>query len=174
MEAYTAAVADGMRTWSERLERTDWQSRVAAVQDDARQAEDAPGRPPLFPQFGYGASRSLTELTEEILGALSAVRAQVDAPAPTGVGRDGSGSVSLTISRGGLQACTVQAAWAARQSADGLARALNEALRAAHADLAERYRQQQPPARVDELLNEALAALNNMRADMDTLRRDNR
>jgi hypothetical protein len=80
--------------------------------------------------------RSLESLAEEVLCALSRV-GELAAEAPilaTGQGSAG-GAVVLTLSRMGLQSCTIDPAWAAGQSAATVTAALGTALAAARADL---------------------------------------
>lgn len=142
--------------------RTETKIRAEAEIQTGRR-DSGPGEanspPPLAPL--HGQPRDPLILTEEILKALQTVRARATGPLATYVGRAGRGSLSLTLAAsGGLHGCTIEPAWAARQSAATLNAALREALRAARARWsADASTRRAEADLLDTLAGEALATL---------------
>jgi hypothetical protein len=171
VEAFTSAVVAGMRAWSEELERMPLLERVSTLSDDASD-KDAVSDAGLaaFPPSEV-AERDLGGVTEEVLSSLRAVRGQAGAEPGLATGRDGSGNVTVSLFRAGLQGCAINPGWAAQQSGDGLSRALTAAVRAAQAEL-ERLRSRDGSA--DRLAGEALAVLHRLQAGTDLPRSDGR
>jgi hypothetical protein len=164
LEAFTAAVANGMRAWSDTLDQTSWQARAAQL--DARSEfpertpppADGPGRTPSPLAASSSGARDASEVAEDVLRAAEQLRRQPAIQPQAGVGSDPSGNVSITLSRSGLEACEVRAGWASRQDGGALTSALAEALRTARSELDAQASPPSPDA-FDHLLGEALAAL---------------
>lgn len=142
LEAYTAAVADGMSTWSAALEQGGWQTQVDELRE--RDAAGPSSADPLpspavvaAPASSGVAPPDLGTLLEEAIGSLQASRARAAEPAvaPLAAGKGGGGRVTVELTSTGLQACVIDASWATNQEADTLVSAISGALRAARADL---------------------------------------
>ncbi|MEU6206088.1 hypothetical protein ABZ814_21200 [Micromonospora musae] len=155
--AFQEAVAEATRAWSESFDFDAWRSRAEAARAEARDG----GAPPLhLEQVQSGGSTDPSALTEEVLRALKTARDQAAAPLITSTGRGGDRAVSITLALGGLQACTIDSRWAARQGASALNAALAEALEEARFAMEEQAAQRRTEAQsVDDLTREALATL---------------
>lgn len=170
LEAFTAAVAEAMQAWSRALEQTSWRSRAAEPEAQAVHHGNEADRTSLPTVVGFAANRDPQEIAEDVLRASDRLRTQASGEVPVGVGADQSGNVSITLSRAGLQACSVQAAWASRQGGSALTAALSNALRTARTELDARAGQSAPDG-FNQLVGEALAALQSI---AETTRRHTR
>lgn len=161
-EAFTAAVAAGMQTWSQALDRASWPSRVAEFEARAGQSDagSSPASPPPSAEASSGG-RDSQEVAEEVLRASAQVRKQSSDAARTATGTDQSGNVTITLSPAGLQACSIAAAWASRQEGGVLTTALNLALRQAR-DQLDATVGQPAAGSLQDLAAEALAALERL------------
>lgn len=171
MEAFTVAVANGMRAWSEAMDRTSWLSRVEALEAPTDKPISARGpavSPPAVTSFS--GSRAPQDVAEDVLRAADRFRRQATSETPVGVGVDNSGNVSITLSRSGLEQCTVQTAWALRQDNRALTSALETALHAARSELDAQASRPSPDA-FNDLLGEALAVLQRTAATTGRVRR---
>ncbi|WP_314173888.1 hypothetical protein [Streptomyces winkii] len=133
MEAAEAAASELMSAWSSGLFESDWEARAARL--DGRDEPSAASTDEGGPEPRYVFARSVDEIAEE---AISALDRAIDAPAlpdPRVTGADRSRRISLTLGGGTFQGCTVDAAWAGKQSAIGLNTAFEEALEDARAAL---------------------------------------
>ncbi|MEV6371103.1 hypothetical protein AB0L86_29865 [Micromonospora musae] len=155
--AFQEAVAEATRVWSESFDFDAWRSRAEAARTEARDG----GAPPLHLEQVQpsGGSPDPSALTEEVLRALKTARDQAAAPM-TSIGRGGDRAVSITLAPGGLQACTIDSRWAARQGASVLNAALAEALEEARFAMEEQAARRRTEAQgVNDLTREALATL---------------
>jgi len=161
LDAFTAAVAEAMRAWSETLEEASWQSRVDDL--EGSQARHLHERDPGFPPSaatGSSGNRDPQEIAEDALRAAERLRTQLTTKPAVGVGADRSGNVSITLSQSGLRECQVRTArWASWQDGRSLTVALETALRAARSELDAQRALQPTPGSFNQLLGEALAAL---------------
>ncbi|MEJ3742796.1 hypothetical protein WEI85_05860 [Actinomycetes bacterium KLBMP 9797] len=160
LDASAAAVTAGMQAWSHALDQMRWASRVAEF--EARSEPARAGHEPSFPPpdtVGSGAAREPHEVAEDVLRAAEQLRRSTAAgAAAAGTGTDQSGNVAITLTHAGLQACSIQAAWASRQDGNALAAALNLALRTARAQLDAHAKQPEPDA-FSHLADQALSTL---------------
>jgi hypothetical protein len=164
LAAFNAAVAEGMRAWAQVLEGTSWRSRLAEFEAGVSQRSDADAGMLIPHSAESTGARDLHEIAEEALRQSASLRRQHRGQATLAVGSDGSGNASITLSRSGLQACSVRAAWASRHDGSTLTAALNDALRAARAELPV----QSTPVDLTDLLGDALTALRRIRPDTTT------
>ncbi|MFF5056711.1 hypothetical protein ACFY1S_26370 [Micromonospora sp. NPDC000663] len=159
---YGEVAAQAMQAWSESFDLDAWRSRAEAARADGQ--EDA-GLPPLAQAPAFGSPRDLLTLTEEALKALKATRDQAAAPPVTATGWDGERAVSITLTPGGLQGCTINPRWALRHGASAINAALREALREARAAIEEHAARRRAQAQgLDDLAREALATLARFQA----------
>jgi hypothetical protein len=154
---YGEVAAQAMQAWSASFDLDAWRSRAEAVRAGGQ--EDA-GLSPLAPAPAFGGPRDLLTLTEEALEALKATRDQAAAPSVAATGWDGDRAVSITLTPGGLQGCTIDPRWAVRHGASAVNAALREALSQARAELEEHAARRRAQAQgLDDLAREALATL---------------
>ncbi|PYC73898.1 hypothetical protein C7C45_06070 [Micromonospora arborensis] len=154
---FQETAAQATQAWSESFDLDAWRSRAEAARAGEREGA---GLPPLQQARPFGSPRDPLTLTEEALKALKATRDQAAAPPVTVTGWDGDRAVSITLTPGGLQGCTINPRWALRQGASALNAALREALRAARAAIEEHAARRRAEAQgLDDLAREALATL---------------
>jgi hypothetical protein len=171
LDAFTAAVASCMRAWDEALDAMSWRSRIAGLEVQAEPSRDGDGQGMSSPMARvFEPVRDAAEVAEDALRAAGRLRKQATGEPPVGVGTDPSGKVSVTLSRAGLQACSVQTAWASRQDGRTLTTALTTALRKARTELDAQVKQRNPDS-FSRLVGEALGAL---RGIAESTRRDAR
>lgn len=157
LRLFREVAAQTMRAWSASFDLDAWRSRAEAAQ--AAEQENA-GLPPLAQAQAFGTPRDLLTLTEEALKALTATRGQAAAPPVTATGWDGDRAVSITLTPGGLQGCTINPRWATRSGTSALNAALREALGEARAAMEEYAARRRAEAQgLDDLAREALATL---------------
>jgi hypothetical protein len=77
----------------------------------------------------------------------------------TGTGTDTGQNLTVTLSQGGLVSVTASEYWLARQGGPALTGAFTEAIAAARVDLSRTLAEPGPSARLDQLLQDALAIL---------------
>ncbi|GLY01715.1 MULTISPECIES: hypothetical protein [Actinoplanes] len=150
MDAATDALRRGMQDWAYELDDRGWRGRLRDVEDERFHRE-----PIGQPRSPAGLARELGELTEDVIRALQTTRsADQEQSAEPVKGTGGGGHVAVVLGPAGLTACTVDAAWAERNSGDDITAALGRALRTAEAAV---------PAPLtrgpDDLLGTALATL---------------
>lgn len=167
VEAARVALAQRADAWSEQLDRSDWQTRVARLEQrlERNLRADDSGLPPAFQRLAGGQEpRPLTMLTEEMLKLFDRVDDfTVPERVPESAGRNRNRRISLTLAGGaGITGCEVDAAWAAGQSGNDLTAALREALDAALAEAAARPDPESPAAGVDGLIAETVALLDGL------------
>ncbi|WP_433126515.1 hypothetical protein ACQPWW_27475 [Micromonospora sp. CA-240977] len=149
--------AQAAQAWSEAFDLHVWRSRAEAARAGEQEGAELP---PLEQARPFGSPRDPLTLTEEALKALKATRDQAAAPPMTSTGWDGDRAVSITLTPGGLQGCTINPRWALRQGATALNAALREALREARAAMEEHAARRRAEAQgLDDLAREALATL---------------
>lgn len=165
--AFKSASDDRTEAWSRALERSGW------AEDPDRSQEDGEVPPPGNPldalpdayrrSIDEAAPRALAGLAEDVLGLFDKI-GEFTVPATvtaTGAGTNASQTVVIKLSKSGLEACTVDARWAAQQDGTRLTNGLNEALASARQSLSQVADAPAPTARLDQLLGEALALLHH-------------
>jgi DNA-binding protein YbaB len=151
VEANADAINSAMRAWSNELDASSWWTRRAGPEEDE-----------LAPSGGHastppaGVARDPSELTEEVLSALQAVRRQQPAAPADCEGSDPNRHVTVQLGQGGLLSCTIDPRWAARRDGDAITAAVSRALQAA---VAKRSATQAPTPDLDGLVGDALATL---------------
>lgn len=160
--AFQQAVAEASRAWSESL-NTHTMRSLTSLNRRGKAASEAPGRggeAAMVQAQPIGDPRDPLSLTEEVLSALKVTRDQAAEASPTLTGWDWDRAVSITLTPTGLQACTINPQWAAREGSAGINAALSEALRQARAGIEEcAARRKSTTQNLDELAQQALATL---------------
>ncbi|MGC4758814.1 hypothetical protein [Micromonospora trifolii] len=154
---FQEVAAQAAQAWSESFDLDAWRSRAEAAQAGEREGAELP---PLEQARPFGSPRDPLTLTEEALKALKATRDQAAAPPMTSTGWDSDRAVSIILTAGGLQGCTINPRWALRQGASVLNAALRQALGEARAAMEEHAARRRVEAQgLDDLAREALATL---------------
>jgi hypothetical protein len=165
VEACQAAAGQRMTSWSQALH-----NQHAARHQTEPAAEDDPLPAALRERINQVDPRPVDKVTEDVLAAFDRV-AEFAAASPLtrmATGTDTSGRITVTVSKAGLVSCTAGDAWVSQQTGSTLATALNEALSAARAALAEALAEPGPAGQLDDLLAEALAILQDPRRFTDS------
>ncbi|BCB74502.1 hypothetical protein GCM10022251_74240 [Phytohabitans flavus] len=100
VEAFAAAVANGMRAWSDSLAATSWHARAAELDAQGKfpaASNQVAFSPPAV--TGSAGRRDPQEVAEDVLRASERLRQQTAAQALVGVGTDVSRNVAVTLSR---------------------------------------------------------------------------
>ncbi|CCH31517.1 hypothetical protein BN6_42300 [Saccharothrix espanaensis DSM 44229] len=160
LEAFQAAVADRMETWTRSMAADGWQQRADRV-DAAATGRIPPALRAPVPEV---APRPLGEVVEDALKAFDDVDAFAGLPTSGGAtGADRSGKLTVTLSPTGLTSCTADERWVGAQSAASLMNALGEALAAARRGLADLPAPPASTGPLDRLFGEAMALLSDPR-----------
>jgi hypothetical protein len=151
-----------MAAWNDALEEGGWLSTVDGVRADLDRGGPGPAVAAPAPPSANGRPGRLDDVLNEVLTAFDQVDDVASRAAITAQGSGVSGyhKLALRLSRAGLVACEVDAAWAAQQSPQALVAAFDEALSRAKADLAAQVAAD-PARNLDEVLGEALGLLND-------------
>jgi hypothetical protein len=159
VEAFAAATEKRMAAWNTALEEGGWLSTVDDTRGDLDRGGRGPAAVPPAPPFN-GRPGGLDDLLNEVLTAFDHVDdvAATSAITAQGSGVSGYHKLAVRVSRAGLVACEVDAAWAAQQSAEVMIAAFAEAVGRAKADLAAQVAAD-PARNLDRVLGEALSLL---------------
>jgi hypothetical protein len=164
VEAFAAATEKRMAAWNAALEDGGWLSTVDGVRADLDRGGPGPSVAAPPPPPANGRPGRLDDVLNEVLTAFDNVHEVAGRSAITAQGSGVSGyhKLALRLSRAGLVACEVDAAWASQQSSDAMVAAFDEALSRAKADLAAQVAAD-PERSLDRVLGEALGLLNDPR-----------
>jgi hypothetical protein len=150
--AFTAATARRLADWSKLLETIG----EPGAGDDTRPVAPQPFQTPG--QSNGQPPREVGELLSELLDITADLEALAEPGVRQASGSNTSGMLTLTIASDGTLSCSVDQAWASDRSGEELTTALNTALAAARAQLAQAAGAY-PADRAARLLNEAAALL---------------
>jgi len=160
MEAYQTAVRSHLTAWGDDLQRQGWKYDARDVDLDAT---PPPIEPPFRAPASFTSPRSLSQLTEDVLGELDRAHELASAPPAPARAEVTEGRVSITLSDGALAGVSVDPQWAGGQQAASINAALATALQAA------RLRPTAPPTdtahrdELDQMLAEVLSLLTQQR-----------
>ncbi|MET8956720.1 hypothetical protein ACWEQN_35875 [Streptomyces sp. NPDC004129] len=176
VEAYGSTVAELMSAQSQVLSSSGWRERADGLQQDTNSSQSSADltQPPEVSQrdLRHVVPRSIDEVAEEMISSFDDLTRQ-DPAAVERIqvqGSDSTGRVTMTLSPGSLAGCAVDPGWAAKQSAVGLNRAFDEALRDARSALTRAVEANTAGGenrQLDTLLDEALAILSDPRRITD-------
>ncbi|MFF3518304.1 hypothetical protein [Streptomyces sp. NPDC002573] len=176
VEAYGSSVAELMSAQSQVFSSSDWRESADGLQQDMGSPHSSadPTPPPGVPQrdLRHVVPRRIDEVAEDVISSFDDLARQ-DPEAVEHIqvqGSDSAGRVTMTLSPGSLVACTVDPGWSAKQSAVGLNRAFDEALRDARSALTRAVEANTTGGenrQLDTLLDEALAILSDPRRITD-------
>jgi hypothetical protein len=163
------AGADRMSQWTRAMDDNGWRQKADGIEARAERHADMASAGELPKAFRRPsapvAPRPIDVLVENALKTFDQVSRADERPSPdvTGQGGDSSGKVVVTLSGAALTACEIEPAWARRQNAESLARALEEAASAARRALFHAEPEQPSPKEtLNTIFDEAIATLHDL------------
>lgn len=170
LEAFQAAVAAQLKAWSRSLEEESWQSKIERLKNDQEKQPPPTARASHSAHIGdYSRDditpRGLDEVVEDVIKAADSIQTLTRTPPKNSQvsASSANGMVKITLSRRGLESCTVDPRWVSRQSGPRLTAAIGDAIAQARAGLARIESDAQSAidfAGLDRLLSETLFILN--------------
>lgn len=153
MDAFSDAVHQAMRTWTDRLDGTRWWSRQQELEEAPDHSCTTSASPPV-----NGTARDDLEFSEPILRALHSAGHSSGDRQLVAEGVDDGRHIRIRLGNGGLIGCEIDPRWARDRDGSTISAALHRALSRARSALGTPA-QTAPPSALDTALADAIATL---------------